>query len=179
MYNTKVRLWDSSARKLSDFTTHFQLTIDAEGHPHGQYGAGIAFFMAHVGFQIPVNSAGGFLGLFNSTNCNSSQNQIIHVEFDTLANPEWDPAYEHVGINKNSIASKVSTPWNVTYHSGDAIDAWINYNASTMNLSVSWSFQNTANPQENTSLCCHINLRTVLPEWVVVGFSAASDLYRG
>ncbi|KAI6694983.1 hypothetical protein NL676_022693 [Syzygium grande] len=176
-YNEKVRLWDSGSGKLSDFTTHFQFTIDTNGQRHGQYAAGLAFFMASVGFQIPVNSIGGFLGLFNTTNSDSSRNQIIHVEFDTFANPEWDPNYEHVGINKNSIASAVTTPWNVTYHSGDTIDTWIDYNASTMNLSVSWSFQTTPNPQENTSLWYQIDLRTVLPEWVVIGFSAATSYY--
>ncbi|KAF8038361.1 hypothetical protein BT93_B1021 [Corymbia citriodora subsp. variegata] len=176
-YNEKVRLWDSGSGKLSDFTSHFQFTIDTNGQPHGQYAAGFAFFMAPVGFQIPVNSIGGFLGLYNTTNSDSSQNQIIHVEFDTFVNPEWDPNYEHVGINMKSIASAVTTPWNVTYHSGDTIDAWINYNASTMNLSVSWSFRTTPNPKENTSLSYQIDLRTVLPEWVVIGFSAASSNY--
>ncbi|KAF8017582.1 hypothetical protein BT93_H2690 [Corymbia citriodora subsp. variegata] len=174
-YNEKVRLWDSGSGKLSDFTTHFQFSIDAIGKPQGPYGAGFAFFMAPVGFQIPVNSIGGFLGLFNTTNKDSSQNQIIHVEFDTHVNRKWDPNYEHVGINIKSIASAVTTPWNVSYHSGDTIDAWINYNASTMNLSVSWSFQTTPNPQENTNLSYQIDLRTVLPEWVVIGFSAATN----
>ncbi|KAI6694979.1 hypothetical protein NL676_022689 [Syzygium grande] len=174
-YNEKVRLWDSGSGKLSDFTTHFQFTIDTNGQRHGQYAAGLAFFMAPVGFQIPVNSIGGFLGLFNTTNSDSSHNQIIHVEFDTFANPDWDPSYEHVGINKNSIASAVTTPWNVTYHSGDTIDTWIDYNASTMNLSVSWSFQTTPNVQENTSLWYQIDLRTVLPEWIAIGFSAATS----
>ncbi|KAF8017500.1 hypothetical protein BT93_H2621 [Corymbia citriodora subsp. variegata] len=176
-YNEKVRLWDSGSGKLSDFTSHFQFTIDTSGKPHGQYGAGFAFFMAPVGFQIPVNSVGGFLGLFNTTNSDSFKNQIVHVEFDTYANQEWDPPYEHVGINKNSIASNVTTPWNVTYHSGDTIDVKIDYNASTMNLSVSWSFRTTPNPQENTSLWYQIDLRTVLPEWVVIGFSAATGYY--
>ncbi|KAK3416653.1 hypothetical protein EUGRSUZ_H02419 [Eucalyptus grandis] len=68
---------------------------------------------------------------------------------------------KHVGINKNSISTNVATPWNVTYHSVDTIDAWIDYNASTMNLSVS-------------SLSYQIDLRTVLPEWAVIGFSAMS-----
>ncbi|KAI6694989.1 hypothetical protein NL676_022699 [Syzygium grande] len=146
-YNSKIRLWDSGSGKLSDFTTHFQFTIDTSGQPQGQYGAGLAFFMAPVGFHIPVNSVAGFLGLFNTTNGFSSQNQIIHVEFDTFANPEWDPTYEHVGINKNSIASVVTAPWNVTYHNGDPIEARIDYNASTKNLSVVWRFQTMPNPK--------------------------------
>ncbi|XP_030548504.2 L-type lectin-domain containing receptor kinase IX.1-like [Rhodamnia argentea] len=176
-YNPKIRLWDSGSGKLAHFTTHFQFTINTLGRPYGNYSAGLAFFMAPVGFQIPVNSVGGFLGLFNTTDNNSSKNQIIHVEFDTFVNPEWDPNYEHVGINKNSIASSVTTPWNVTYHSGDPIRARIDYNASTMNLSVSWSSRTMAHPHESTSLWYKIDPRTVLPEWVVVGVSAETGIY--
>ncbi|KAI4385257.1 hypothetical protein MLD38_003305 [Melastoma candidum] len=175
VYNERLRLWDSSSGKLADFTTHFAFTVDVGGRP--TYGAGLAFFMAPVGFQIPVNSVGGFLGLYNTTYSDSSRNQIIHVEFDTYANPGWDPNYEHVGINQNSIASNVTTPWNVTYHSGDTIDVTISYNASTMNFTVSWRYETTPNPNETTSLWYPVDLRTVLPEWVTIGFSAATGYY--
>ncbi|XVF17398.1 hypothetical protein REPUB_Repub10bG0118700 [Reevesia pubescens] len=99
-YAEKVPLWDSSPGRLSDFNTSFSLDIDLEGHPN--YGHGLAFFLAPAGFQIPPNSAGGFLGLFNTTTSDSSQNQIVLVEFDTFENPEWDPpgVGSHVGINK-------------------------------------------------------------------------------
>ncbi|KAI3435129.1 Protein kinase domain-containing protein [Psidium guajava] len=174
-YAKKLRLWDSASGRLSDFSTRFSFTIDTWNQT--SYGAGLAFFLAPVGFQIPVNSIGGFLGLFNTTSSDSSSNKIVAVEFDTFANPEWDPSYEHVGINKNSIASAVATPWNASFHSGDTADVWIVYNSVTKNLSVSWSYQNTPNPHENTSISYHIDLTTVLPEEVMVGFSAATGYY--
>ncbi|PRQ48398.1 putative non-specific serine/threonine protein kinase [Rosa chinensis] len=65
----------------------------------------IAFSLAPVGFQIPPNSAGGFLSLLNTTTSDFSWNKIVLVEFDSFVNTEWDPPYLHVGINKNSIAS--------------------------------------------------------------------------
>ncbi|KAL0431410.1 UNVERIFIED_CONTAM: L-type lectin-domain containing receptor kinase IX.1 [Sesamum radiatum] len=65
------------------------------------YGNGLAFFLAPIDFQIPPNSAGGFLGLFNPSTRDQTQTQIVSVEFDLYANPEWDLPYEHVGINKN------------------------------------------------------------------------------
>ncbi|KAK4778264.1 hypothetical protein SAY87_018451 [Trapa incisa] len=174
-YAEKVRLWDSKSRQVSDITSRFRFTIDTRGLSYQKYGAGFAFFIAHAGFQIPVNSAGGFLGLYNTTYSDSSLNQIVHVEFDTYANSEWDPNYEHVGINKNSISSAVTVPWNVTYHSGDMIDALVTYNGTTKNLSVSWSFQSTPNPNETTTnLSLSIDLTTLLPELVTVGFSAAT-----
>lgn len=174
-YVEKVPLWDSNTGNLANFTTHFSFIIDTQGSAN--YGHGLAFFLAPVGFEIPPNSVGGFLGLYNTTNSDSSKNQLVHVELDSFANPEWDPAFTHVGINNNSISSAVDTTWNASFHSGDTADVWITYNASTRNLSVSWTYQRTPNTQENTSLSYQIDLRKVLPEWVTVGFSAATGYY--
>ncbi|OWM66178.1 hypothetical protein CDL15_Pgr013395 [Punica granatum] len=174
-YSKKFRVWDSISKQTSDFTSRFSFGIDTQNQT--QYGAGLAFFLAPVGFQIPVNSVGGFLGLFNTTNSDSSQNRIVVVEFDTFVNPEWDPSYQHVGINKNSISSAVTTPWNASVHSGDTADVLVSYNATTKNLTVSWSYHLTASLGENTSLSYPIDLMTVLPEWVVMGFSASTGYY--
>ncbi|KAK2407999.1 L-type lectin-domain containing receptor kinase IX.1 [Trifolium repens] len=106
---------------------------------------------------------------------NSNQNQIVHVEFDSYANSPWGETTEHVGINNNSIISSVLTPpWNASYHSGETIEVWISYNSTTTNLTVSWKYQTTSNPQEKTSLSYQIDLMKVLPEWVTVGFSAST-----
>ncbi|PON97083.1 Serine/threonine protein kinase [Trema orientale] len=169
----RVRLWDARTRELSDFTTRFSFVIDTLSRVN--YAAGLAFFLAPTGFQIPPNSAGGFLGLFNTTTSDSARNQIVLVEFDSFSNPQWDPPFEHVGINNNSISSVINTPWNASYHSGDIADVLINYNATTMNLSVSWSYRSTNNPKEKTSLSYQINLMKTLPEWITVGFSAATS----
>jgi len=120
-YPERVRLWDSSLGRLSDFTSHFSFTINTHGATN--YGHGIAFFLAPVGFQIPPNSAGGFLGLFNTTTMKSPQSQIVSVEFDSYPNDGWDPKVGHVGINKNSISSAVYTPWNASFHSEDTAEA--------------------------------------------------------
>jgi hypothetical protein len=179
IYAKRVPLWDSDTRKLTNFTSHYSFTINTQGAPH--YASGLAFFLAPAGFEIPPNSSGGFLGLFNTTtsteSTDSSRNQIVLVEFDSFPNPEWDPPVEHVGINTNSIASAIYTPWNASLHSGDTADVWITYNASTKNLSVSWKYQTTSNTWENTSLFYEIDLREILPEWVTVGFSAATSQY--
>ncbi|XP_062144929.1 L-type lectin-domain containing receptor kinase IX.1-like [Alnus glutinosa] len=166
---------DSNTGNLSDFTTHFSFIIDTTGS--SSYGHGLVFFMAPVGFEIPPNSAGGFLGLFNTTTSDSSQNQIVLVEFDSYVNTEWDPPVEHVGINNNSISSAVYTSWNASLHSGDTVDASIVYNATTKNLSVSWSYERTSNSKENTSLSYNIDLSKVLPDWVTIGFSAATGSF--
>jgi hypothetical protein len=175
IYAKRVPLWDPDTRKLTDFSTRYSFTISTLGNP--VYGHGLAFFLAPVGFEIPPNSAGGFLGLFNTTTSDSPGNQIVLVEFDSYVNPEWDPSFQHVGINTNSIASAVYTPWNASLHSGDTADVWIAYNASTKNLSVSWKYRTTSNNWENTSLFYEVDLRNILPEWVTVGFSAGTSQY--
>ncbi|KAJ9170462.1 hypothetical protein P3X46_018568 [Hevea brasiliensis] len=171
----RVRIWDSNSGQLSNFTTHFSFVIDTQGR--SSYGHGLAFFLASVGFEIPPNSASGFLGLYNtSTIDSSSQNQIVHVEFDSLSNPDWDPEppVGHVGINNNSLSSAVHTPWNASFHSGDTADVWITYDATAKNLSVLWTYKKTSNPLENSSLSHTIDLMKVLPEWVTIGFSSAT-----
>ncbi|OAY33516.1 hypothetical protein MANES_13G103200v8 [Manihot esculenta] len=173
----RVRIWDSSSGQLSNFTTHFSFIVDTQ--KLSTYGRGLAFFLAPVGFDIPPNSPGGFLGLYNtSTYENSSQNQMVHVEFDSFSDQEWDiePA-GHVGINNNSLRSAAHTPWNASFHSGDTADVWITYDAITKNLSVSWSYQETSNPLENSSLSYIIDLMKILPEWVNIGFSSATGSY--
>ncbi|XP_058081172.1 L-type lectin-domain containing receptor kinase IX.1-like [Magnolia sinica] len=172
-----VRLWDSTTRNLSDFTTHFSFTIDTLNS--SKYGSGFAFFLAPVGFGIPPNSAGGFLGLFNTTTFYStSQNRIITVEFDSTPNGEWDPPTEHVGININSIESITYMNWNATSHSGTVANAWISYNASTKKLNVFLSYEKNPMFRANSNLSYDVDLRKVLPEWVTIGFSAATGVYQ-
>ncbi|CAK9309064.1 unnamed protein product [Citrullus colocynthis] len=175
IYKEIVPIWDSKTGKTTDFTTHFTFLIDTQNVQN--YGHGIAFFLAPIGFQIPPNSAGGFLGLFNTTNSDSTINQIVHVEFDSFSNQEWDPPYEHVGINVNSIASSNYTRWNANLHSGDIADVWISYNSTTKNLSVWWKYQSGSNSSENTTLSYQIDLMKVLPQWATIGFSAATGMY--
>ncbi|KAA0042952.1 hypothetical protein IC582_025326 [Cucumis melo] len=171
IYKDPIQIWDSETAKLTDFTTHFTFTIDTQKNT--KYGQGFAFFLAPSGFQIPPNSAGGFLGLYNKTYSNSVTNQIVHVEFDTGSN-DWDPPYEHVGININSVTSSNDTRWNVSLHSGDLADVWISYNSTIKILSVSWLYLKTSTLLENTTLSYPIDLMTVLPQQATVGFSAAT-----
>ncbi|GMY14027.1 L-type lectin-domain containing receptor kinase IX.1-like [Fagus crenata] len=174
IYAKKVPIWDLDTGKLTDFSTRFSFTINTTGKSTGD---GLAFFLAPVGFDIPPNSAGGNLGLFDSTHYYSPPYQIVHVEFDTGWNP-WDPDVTHVGINNSTLKSTNSTPWNASFHSGDTADVWIIYNATTKNMSVSWSYQRTSNSLEHTSLSCQIDLMKVLPESVQIGISASTSLYK-
>ncbi|KAH1082567.1 hypothetical protein J1N35_022328 [Gossypium stocksii] len=171
IFAESVPIWDSETREVTSFISHFSFIIDTQGKTSSDYSAGLAFFIAPVGSEIPPNSAGGFLGLFNTTTSDSSGNQVVLVEFDTFSN-EWDPEVEHVGININSISSVKYAPWNFSLYSEDTADAWISYNATTRNLSVTWSYQNSSS---QGSLSHQIDLTEILPETAIVGFSAATS----
>ncbi|KAL6012695.1 hypothetical protein ACLOJK_003184 [Asimina triloba] len=172
-----LHLWDPATGDLSDFTTHFSFTINTLNT--SKYGSGFAFFLAPVDFRIPPNSAGGFLGLFNTTTFYStSRNQIVSVEFDSTPNPEWDPPTEHVGINVNSIESITHMNWNVTLHGGNVGNAWITYHGATKKLSVFLTYEKNPVFHARANLSYDVDLRKMLPEFVSVGFSGATGTYQ-
>ncbi|KAB1200347.1 L-type lectin-domain containing receptor kinase IX.1 [Morella rubra] len=104
-YAHDVRLWNSETRDslTSQPTSPSSLTPSVKKRITVQ---GFAFFLAPAGFQIPQNSNGGFLGLFNTTTINSGdQNQMVLVEFDSFPEADlFDPPNPHVGIDVNSLA---------------------------------------------------------------------------
>ncbi|KAG2309930.1 hypothetical protein Bca52824_021487 [Brassica carinata] len=178
-YGKKIPLWDQKTGTPSDFTTRFSFRIDTRGVKYGNYGHGFAFFLAPAEIQMPPKSAGGFLGLFNETDVLSSSFPLVHVEFDTFTNEEWDPLdmASHVGINNNSLASSSVTSWNASTHSQDIGHVRIFYDSARRNLSVSWTYDLTSDPRENSSLSYIIDLSKVLPSEVTVGFSATSGSF--
>ncbi|XVF17392.1 hypothetical protein REPUB_Repub10bG0117800 [Reevesia pubescens] len=169
-YNQPVRLWDASNRKLTDFTTHFSFILRAVDL--SEYGDGISFFLAPFESKMRPNSSNGFLALFNSTS-NSSNNNIVAVEFDSFRN-EWDPSDDHVGININSIISVKTVTWDSSIKNGSRANAWVSYNSTTRNLSVFLTYADNPVFSEDSSLAYIVDLRDILPEWVRIGFSAAT-----
>ncbi|KAF8013158.1 hypothetical protein BT93_I1132 [Corymbia citriodora subsp. variegata] len=173
-YAKPVCIWDPVTGRQANFSTSFSFTIETDSS--GRHSSGIAFFLAPVGIPIPPNSAGGFLGLFNASTANEgTRNQIAMVEFDTYANPEFDPPRPHIGINKNGLSSLASAHWDPGLHSGKAIHVVVTYNSVSKNLTLSWSFDGEPLSQEKAypSLSRHIDLAEVLPESAAIGFSAS------
>lgn len=171
-YDKPIRLWDAKTGKLTNFFTHFTFVMKAL-NPHS-HGDGISFFIAPFDSEIPVNSSGGYLALFSpETAHDTSANRIVAVEFDSFKN-EWDPSPDHVGINVNSIVSISTCLWNTSIKNGSTANAWISYNGTTFNLSVFLSYANNPTFSGNSSVSYIIDLRTVMPETVRIGFSAST-----
>ena len=171
-YAKPVHLRDASTGMLTDFITHFSFLIKAVNM--AWHGDGLSFFIAPFDSDIPNNSSGGELGLFSPKSAfNTSQNQIVAVEFDSFKN-SWDPSDDHVGINVNTIVSAANITWKSSIRNGSTANACISYNSSTKNQSVFLTYVDNPIFGGNSSLSYIVDLKNVLPEWVRVGFSAAT-----
>lgn len=125
--------------------------------------------------NIPKNSSGGFLGLFSADFAlNAYQNKTFVVEFDSFGN-SWDPVSAHIGIDINTIASATTAQWSSdNVLNGFTAFAIVNYEPVTKNLTMLVSYPGSHVNGTSSSLSFVIDLRTVLPEWVRVGFSGAT-----
>ncbi|KAL4581021.1 hypothetical protein LXL04_017227 [Taraxacum kok-saghyz] len=174
-YIQPLHLWDITSGELASFTTYFSFAIDSKSDKY--HGDGLTFFLAENNSVIKTGSSMG-LPITNLRSLNS----FIAVEFDTYANLEWDPRNssndligDHVGININSLESVASKKWLSNIVAGGVCQAWITYDSRSKNLSVSFTgFQN--NTVVLQALHYTIDMKNVLPEWVIFGFSAATGL---
>ncbi|KAK6945836.1 Legume lectin domain [Dillenia turbinata] len=174
-FRDPMQLWDNTTGNLTDFNTHFSFVIKSiDGQ---SYADGIAFFMAPFGSGIPSDTAGESLGLAKETELLNSTYHFVAVEFDTYMN-SWDPPKDHVGIDVNSMKSVANTTWFSSIFAGRTNDAWISYNSTTKNLSVTFTgFKNNNTIEQQLSYV--IDLRLYLPELVTFGFtSATGSLYE-
>ncbi|KAL9324524.1 hypothetical protein ACSQ67_009381 [Phaseolus vulgaris] len=122
----------------------------------------VASFATSFTFNIDVpNNAGPADGL-------------AFALFDTLYNKDWDPRERHIGIDVNSINSIKTTPWD--FVNGENAEVLITYDSSTKLLVASLVY-----PSKKTSFIVSdtVDLKSVLPEWVSVGFSATTGINKG
>ncbi|KAK7317692.1 hypothetical protein RJT34_02130 [Clitoria ternatea] len=178
VYIPPVHLWDKTTGKLADFVTEFSFVVDSIGSPI--HADGLSFFIIPFGADpsVPKNSSGGYLGLFRpETAFNSYNNQIVAVEFDSFGN-EWDPepvpTAAHVGIDINSLESVKFVDWPInSVPEGSIGKAKISYDSYGKELSVVVSYSGIQ-PAVVVSVSQTIDLRTVLTEYVRIGFAGAT-----
>nr|CAN70208.1 hypothetical protein VITISV_007745 [Vitis vinifera] len=95
-----------------------------------------------------------------------------YVEFDTYPN-DWDPKYDHVGININSMKSVENMTWWSHTLGGKINHVSISYASSSKNLSVIFGTDDLYDNTTPQSLYYKVNLSNYLPEFVTIGFSSA------
>ncbi|CAL0313987.1 unnamed protein product [Lupinus luteus] len=162
--------------KVPDFTTHFYVTMNTPNKSY--HGDGITFFMAQPNFPLPVPKDGMGIGLVSRMQLGDSnytkEHPFVAVEFDTWIN-EGDPTYDHVGIYVNSITTAYTTEW-FTSKDERGYDAYISYNSSSNNLSVTFTGY-----KDNITIEQHlyyvVNLRDMSPDWVEFGFTTATGRF--
>ena len=174
-YYKPIPLWDPVANVTTNFTTTFEFVIRTRNNESswGHFGGGIAFFItSEDSVDIPTNSDGSYMGLFNGTTVGKSSSKMVAVEFDTWQDAAWGdaPSDNHVGIDVNSLVSIANSTWNLT--SGDILVATVSYDGTSEILSVFLKYLNLPNLPLN--LTHNVKLRDVLPEKVMMGFSAAT-----
>ncbi|KAI3518314.1 hypothetical protein L1887_06904 [Cichorium endivia] len=173
-YITPLHLWDKTSTELASFSTSFSFVIDSKMNEY--YADGLTFFLAQN--NSAVNN-GGAMGLPVNITTNLTIAPFVGVEFDTFQNI-WDPiGYDHVGINVNSLTSVSFVTWwsNITY--GRECHALIDYDSVSKILNVSFTGFRDNIEIVQAGLYYPIDLRVVLPEWVIFGFSAATgDLFE-
>ncbi|KAF5469981.1 hypothetical protein F2P56_010535 [Juglans regia] len=175
-YRQPIQLWNPITNITTNFTTYFEFVINfIDSSSSNLSSGGIAFFLtSEDSLDIPENSFGGWMGLFNETTDGNPSNHMVAVEFDTYQDP-WDPSNNHVGINVNSIVSRTNLTWSNTMVSGDILGATVSYDGTSKNLKVVLNDPDVpmmANASLNLTL--NVNLRDLLPEKVIVGFSAST-----
>ncbi|KAI3671747.1 hypothetical protein L1987_87127 [Smallanthus sonchifolius] len=176
-YIKLLHLWDDDSSDQASFSTSFTFVIDS--YPNKNYADGLTFFLAQ---NNSVINAGGPMGLPIDPATQTSKHRFVAVEFDTYSGNDWDPIDpdtnssigDHVGININSITSIAYKKWysNITY--GKECRALISYYSDSKNLSVSFTGFINNSPVWETGLHYTIDLKLVLPEWVIFGFSAST-----
>nr|XP_043630104.1 L-type lectin-domain containing receptor kinase IX.1-like [Erigeron canadensis] len=171
-YINKLHLWDKSSSELAGFSTSFSFVIDS--YPQRVYADGLTFFLAE---DNGVALYAGALGLPYDTTHNVTISPFVAVEFDTFGLNGYDnhSFNDHVGIDVNNLSSVRISEWQTDIPNGRQCQAWIQYDSDSKNLSVSFTNIRDSNVVRQNGLYYNIDLRDVLPEWVIFGFSAATS----
>ncbi|KAK9077131.1 hypothetical protein SSX86_005467 [Deinandra increscens subsp. villosa] len=176
-YMERLHLWDKNSTYLASFSTSFTFVIDSNGS--SEYGDGLTFFLSQ---NVSMTKGGRSIGLPYDYANKTSIHPFVAVEFDSYGRNMYDPkdmdtgVYigDHVGININSMISVVYKKWFSGIPQGKECRALINYFSDSKKLSVSFTnFINNSLVWE-TGLDYTVDLRDVLPEWVIFGFSAGT-----
>nr|AFK42844.1 unknown [Lotus japonicus] len=163
LYAAPVHIWDNKTGNVASFVTSFSFIINAPNTTAD----GLAFFLAPVDTQL--QNSGGFLGLYPNQD-ESKSYQVVAVEFDTFLN-SWDSTTPHIGIDVNSIKSLIVGSWD--FQNGQVANVVISYQASTKQLTASLVYPSGL----ARIISAMADLKSVLPEFVRVGFSASSGAF--
>lgn len=168
------------------FSTEFVFAIIPEEST--SYGQGMAFVVS-PSIDLRYGAATSYLGIFNRTNDNKTENHILAVELDTNASPEaLEESDNHVGIDINSIVSVYSVDASyfddteglrksLVLASKQRIHIWIEYDGEQRLLNVTLAPLETPKPSLPL-LSRSIDLSKIFKEQMYFGFSGSTGTIR-
>ncbi|BBN10698.1 hypothetical protein MPTK1_5g05710 [Marchantia polymorpha subsp. ruderalis] len=130
LYTLPLQLLDNEGRWRS-FSCFFRFRIETGKFP----GDGLAFVMFNVSRW--EGAPGGDLGVYSSSG--RQKVKTLAVEFDTFPNKDFDEFSNHVGVDLESLRSKVSRnayDANINLSGGEDIYTWIDYSVDSSYLEV-------------------------------------------
>ncbi|KAM0911794.1 hypothetical protein ACQ4PT_013221 [Festuca glaucescens] len=181
LYKQAVQLWDGVTGEAAGFTATFSFSIQSLPNRSSTAGHGMTFFLAPYTPEMPQDSYDGCLGLFSESlvpkggattlSANASGGaRFVAVEFDTYRD-EWDPSSRHIGVDVNNVDSRGNykiLPDDSLVDAG-VMSATVSYDSATTRLDVVLIVSGA-----NYTLAATVDLRSILPPQVSVGFSAAT-----
>ncbi|CAM0904966.1 unnamed protein product [Alopecurus aequalis] len=185
LYRQAVQLWDGVTGEAAGFTATFDFSIQSLPDRSSSPGHGMTFFLARYMPDLPQDSYEGCLGIFDQSltpkdgattisATASSGARFVAVEFDTHRDT-WDPSSRHIRIDVNNVDSRGNfkiLPDDSLVDAG-VMSATVNYDNATTRLDVALTVSGTTYILDAT-----VDLRSILPEQISVGFSAATgDAY--
>ncbi|CAH8391462.1 unnamed protein product [Eruca vesicaria subsp. sativa] len=183
LYNKPITFVDSSF----SFSTEFVFAIVPEERT--SYGQGMAFVVSPSINDLRYGAATSYLGIFNRTNDNKTENHILAIEFDTNASSEaLEDSDNHVGIDINSIVSveskdasyfddTVGLNKSLVLASKERIHIWIEYDGDQRLLNVTLAPLEIPKPSLPL-LSRSVNLSQVFKEQMFFGFSGSTGTIR-
>ncbi|KAI3994707.1 hypothetical protein MKX01_002323 [Papaver californicum] len=171
----------TSTDPVVSFSTIFVFAIVSDNDVSGQ---GLAFVIAPKR-GLPGALANQYLGLFNDSNNGNPANHVFAVELDTVRNIEYDIDNNHVGIDINGLKSvqaksaKYYTDKNGGYKnlsltSGKAMQVWVKYDGSQMQLNVTIAPVKVHKP-DVPLLSLSQDLSAIFLDSMYVGFSSSTQ----
>uniref|UniRef100_A0ACD5UAB0 Uncharacterized protein n=1 Tax=Avena sativa TaxID=4498 RepID=A0ACD5UAB0_AVESA len=184
LYRQAVQLWDHVTGEAAGFTATFNFSIQSlPDRSSSTAGHGMAFFLAPYTPDLPQDSYDGCLGLFSESMVPangtttlfanaSGAARFVAVEFDTYRDA-WDPSSRHIGVDVNNVNSLGNGNYKIlpddSLVDAGVMSATVRYDNATTRLDVVLGVSGTT-----YTLAATVDLRSLLPEQVSVGFSAAT-----